>query len=191
MVKSIDEIKDELLDNDYHLSPKTVKDLAWHLENDQDPHMAVVLATDAKLKELSPLITRHLDHEDSFVRERTVGCVLYRLGLDEYAEKGFEIARYDKDEGVRNAAVFGLGKIMNKVPFSLSQKMAQYLLNVFQQDESKSLKNSAYFSILDDQGVPYEKQPSAAKYLKDTDIDSAILDAFCKKYQVNMDKYTT
>lgn len=186
MVKTIDDIQDELLDNDYRLSPETIKDLAWHLENDDDPHMAIVLATDAKLKQLSSLIVKHLDHEDWFIRERTIGCILDRLKLAEYAEKGLVMAQHDEDESVRNMAVFSLGPVMNKVPFVLAQKIASHILEVFQHHECKVDRDSAYFSILKAMEVPWQKQPSVAKGVKPEEIDQSILESFCKKYQVSM-----
>jgi hypothetical protein len=184
MVKSINEIKDELLDNDYQLSNKTTKDLAWHLKNDENPRMAVVLATDAKLKELRPLIAKHLDHENGFVREVTIGCVLEGLELVEYAEKGFEMAQHDEDR-VRNLALFTLGSIMDKIPFSLSKKIAQYLLEVFNnKQEDKTLRDSSYFSILKAMRVPWEKRPRVSRGVNPEEIDPSILEAFCQKYQI-------
>lgn len=186
MIKTIDEIKDELLDNNYRLSHQTVRDLAWHLENDKNPHMAVVLATDAKLKKFAPLIAKHLDHEDSFIRERTIGCILEGLELEEYAEKGLEMAKNDV-ERVRNLALFTLGPIMDKIPFSLAKNIALYLLKVFKDiNEDKALRDAAYFSILKAMEVPREKRPSVAKGVKPEEIDQSILEAFCKKYQVSM-----
>ncbi len=185
MIKTINQIKDELLENDYQLSSQTVKDLAWHLENDKDPHMAIILATDAQLKNLGPVIARHLDHEDGFIRERTIGCVLGRLELAEYAEKAFEMAQNDS-KNVRNIAIFNLGEVMNAVPFTLAHNIATYLICVLQHDESEVIRGSAYFSILKAMNVPREKRPRVSRGVKPEDIDPSILEAFCKKYQVDM-----
>ena len=184
MVKRIDEIKEELLDNDYCLSPQTIKDLAWHLEHDEDPHMAIILATDAKLRELAPLIAKNLDNKDDFIREVTVGCILEGLGLSEYAKKGLDMAQQDEDESVRNMAVFSLGAVINKVPFVLAQEIATYISKVFQYHESKVDRNSAYFSILKAMNVPWEKRPRVSRGVQESDIDYGILEAFCKKYKL-------
>jgi len=181
-MKTIDEIQEELVDNDYHISFQTAKDLAWHLEHDEDPHMAVVLATDSGLKIFDHLIAKHLDHDNWFVRERTVGCVLDRLKLAEYAEKGLEMAQCDEDESVRNMAVFSLGAIINEIPFSLAQKIASYILEVLQHHENKVDRDSAYFSILKAMEVPREKRPRVSRTLQKEDTDSSTIEKFCKKY---------
>lgn len=188
--KSVKLIRDEYFDNDGILSSNSLQNLKFYLEdsckNSKELRAAISLVTDAQLVDFIPLLVKNLDHESWSVRELTVGCILGRLKLSEYAAKGLEMAQHDEDESVRNMAVFSLGAVINKVPPALAQKIANHIFDVFQHHEDKVDRDSAYFSILKALEVPWEKQPSIAKGVKPEDIDSALLEAFCKKYQVDM-----
>ena len=183
-MKTLDEIWQIYLDRD--LNPEELKDLVWHIDNDCPPYEAITLATDMGLKQLGSVLAKHLSSDDEYTRELTVGCLLGRLELPEYAEKGFEMAQNEDEGSARTLAIFNLGEIMDRVLFSLAQKIAKYLLWVFKNDESKVVRDSSYFSILTAMKIPYEQQPIVSRGVKESDIDSSILSEFCKKYQVTL-----
>jgi hypothetical protein len=149
MIKSVIDIREEFFDND-KLSVKSIKDLIWHIENDIDPHEAISLVTDAHLIKLVPLIAKHLDNEDDFIRQITVGCVVGRLELAEYAEKALNMAQSDPYSGPRSLATSSLGVVINKVNPVLKKQIANYLYNVIISPEyENSHKRCAFDSILD------------------------------------------
>jgi len=90
-MKNLDDIWQEYINQDF-LSSHTLKGLVWHIEYDAYPVEAITMATDMGLKQLGPYISKHLDHEDNYVRELSIGCLLDTLQLPEYAEKGFTMA---------------------------------------------------------------------------------------------------
>lgn len=75
MIRNVKDIRDDFFDKG-KLSAQSMKDLVWHIENDPLPDRAISFVTDAGLMELVPLIAKHLDHEDDFIREITVGSVV-------------------------------------------------------------------------------------------------------------------
>lgn len=182
-IKSVEDIRDEFFDND-KLSPRSLHDLKWHLENDPAPHKAIMLITDAEIKELIPLIGKYLDHEDDFVREVAVGCVLGRLGLVEYAEKGFKMALKDPYDNVRDLAIFNIGEVLNKIEDkNLQRKIADYLYRkLFSLKQRKSFKGAAYQSILTAMEVPIPEQPGVRDLENEIDFD--LVEEFKKKYGV-------
>lgn len=183
-MKTLDEIWQIYLDRD--LNPEELKDLVWHIENDEDPQGAISITADMGLKNLGNVLAKHLKHPKPFIRELTIGCLLGQLELPEYAEKGLEMSK-NETQRVRNIAIFSLGAIIDKVLFSLAQKIAKYILSVFQDsDEDKSLRDSAYFSILKGMEVPRKDRPLVSKEIQDSDIDQSIVYEFCKKYQVTL-----
>lgn len=166
------------------LTQKEIKDLRWHLDHDQDPHNAISLTAEMGLKELGSVLAKYLHHEQWFIRQLTLSCLLDKLELPEYAESGLEMVQYDAEENVRTFALFTLGGILNKVSFSLAKKIAQYLWDAFNQDACKVKRGSAYFSILKALDIPCEKRPRVARGLKESDINPTLLAEFCKKYQI-------
>lgn len=185
-MKSITDIQNEIVDKG-RLSSQTIKDLEWHLKNDADPHMAIILATDAKLTQLAPLIAKHLDNDDDFIRERTIGCLIGRLHLPEYAEKGLLMAKEDVDD-VRNLALFSLGAVLDNVSSPTTRyEIATYLLHTFNNEqEDHILRSSAYFSILDALNIPFEDQPAVSKRLNfEKDINWKWVKKFEEKYLKN------
>lgn len=183
-MKTLDDIWQIYLDRD--LNPEELKDLVWHIENDEDPQGAISITADMGLKNLGNVLAKHLKHPKPFIRELTIGCLLGQLELPEYAEKGLEMSK-NETQRVRNIAIFSLGAIIDKVLFSLAQKIAKYILSVFQDsDEDKSLRDSAYFSILKGMEVPRKDRPLVSKEIQDSDIDQSIVYEFCKKYQVTL-----
>lgn len=153
-MKNVNDIRDEFFDNG-KLSAESIKDLIWHIENDLLPDRSISLVSDARLMELVPLIAKHLDHEDDFVRQLTVGCVVGRLELSEYAEIALNMAQADPDSGPRSLATSSLGAVINKVTAVLKKQIAYYLYNVMINPEYQAaLKKCAFDSILEAMDIP-------------------------------------
>ena len=149
-MKNVVDIRDEFFDNDNKISAQSMKDLIWHIENDPRPTRAISLVTDARLMELVPLIAKHLDPEDDFVRELTVGCLVGGLKLAEYAEKALNMAQEDPDSGPRVLATSSLGSVINKVDSILQQRIAMHLYGVIINPEYDEIdKRCAFDSILE------------------------------------------
>ena len=184
-MKNLDDIWQEYIDQDC-LSPHTLKELAWHIEYDPDPVDAITMATDMGLKQLAPCIAKHLDHDDDYVRELSVGCLLGRLKLPEYAEQGFKMAQEDPDSGVKGLAIFNIGEILNEIrDKNLRYKIALYLYQVLigiKEQESSLKKGSSYQSILAAMGIPNLERPRVRDLGKDIDFD--LVERFKKKYGI-------
>ena len=149
-MKNVIDIRDEFFDNGNKISAQSMQDLIWHLENDPSPDRAISLATDARLMELVPLIAKHLDNEDDFIRELTVGCVVGRLKLAEYAEKALNMAQEESDGGPRTIAISSLGAVINKVDPILQQQIASHLYSVIINPEYDNVdKRCAFDAILE------------------------------------------
>jgi hypothetical protein len=156
MIKTVEKIKDEFYDNG-RLSKQSMQDLAWHLENDKLPHSAISLVTDARIMELAPLMAKHLDHEDDFIRERTVGCVVGRMRMAEYAEKALQMAIDDPEEGPRALAISSLGAVINKVDSLLKKRIAGHICEVFVDSKYDEIdRDCAFQSILTALEVPID-----------------------------------
>jgi hypothetical protein len=158
-MKDVKDIRDEFFDEG-KLSTQSIKDLIWHIENDPSPDRSISLVTDAyltdgSLVELIPLIAKHLNNDDDFIREITVSCVVSRIGLPEYAETALQMAKEDQDDGPRSLATSSLGTVINKVDPILKKQIACYLYDVILSNEYKnSLKRGAFDSILKAMDVP-------------------------------------
>lgn len=133
-MKSLDNIWQEYLDDT--LDKQILKDFIWHIENDPEHQgEAIVMATDMLvedpkneiLKELIPYLAKQLDHEDEYVREVVVGCVVGRMKLPEYAEKALNMAKNDPYDNVRCLAASSLGAVIDKVDCVLCKQIAIYL----------------------------------------------------------------
>jgi hypothetical protein len=166
------------------LTEQDLNSLIWHLENDIDPAMAITITTDMGLKKLGPYIAKHLDNEDDFIREITVGCLLGQLELDEYAEIGLKMALEDTEENVRALAAFNLGAVLDKIPNkALQYKVACFLYNELNNnDENETLKPEAYQSVLTAMEVPYSEQPKVRDLGKDINLD--LVNKFKEKYKI-------
>jgi hypothetical protein len=184
-MKSLNDIWDEYINRD-GLHQETIEDLIWHLENDSDPQEAISIATDMGLKKLGSHIAKHLDNEDIYIREFTIGCLLGRLQLPEYAEIGFKIAKKDPHENVKDLAIFTIGEVLNKIKDKkLQHSIASYLYSLVvnsNQDESFAL--SAYHSILAGMGVSPLERPNIIRFDPEKDIDFRIVDDFKNKYGI-------
>jgi len=181
-MKKLDDIWEEYI-NQGSLSPHTLKELAWHIEYDIDPADAITMATDMGLKELGSCIAKQLGHEDDYIRELSVGCLLGRLKLPEYAEKGFKIAQEDPDESVRDLAIFNIGEILNKIDDkNLRYKIACYLDQILMSAATPLSKGAPYNSILAAMGVPIAERPRVRDLGMEINFD--LVEKFKKKYGV-------
>ena len=181
-MRTLDAIWKIYLDRD--LNPQELKDLIWHIENDEDPQDAISITADMGLKSLGHVLAKHLNHNKPFIRQLTIGCLLGQLELPEYAEKGLEMAQND-DDHVRNIAIFDIGGVINKAPFPLTKKIAAYLLESFKYDECEVIRGSAYHAILTAMEIPRDKRPPASRVVKELDINQSIVSDFCKKYNIS------
>mgnify|MGYP003453338563 FL=1 len=173
-MKTLDDIFDEYCDQDL-LIPQTLKELIWHLEHDADPARSISRTTDMGLKKLAPCIAKHLDHEDDYVRELSVGCLLGRLKLPEYAEIGFKMAQEDPDSGPRSLAIFRIGEVLNEIKEkNLQHQIAFYLYQILmgvKEKGSSSKKGSAYNSILAPMEVSIPGRPGVRDLATSIDFD--------------------
>lgn len=159
IMKSVTEIRDEFFDNDSKISKQSMQDLIWHIENDPSPSRAISLVTDARFMELVPLIAKHLNHEDDYVRELTIGCLVGRLKLPEYAESALKMAQEEPDGGPRTLAISNLGAVINEVNLTLKQEIATTLYNVLINSEYDSVdKRCAFDAILEAMGLSIFEQ---------------------------------
>jgi len=132
------------------------------------------------------LITKFLDHEDDFVREVAVGCVVGRLELAEYAEKAFNMAKNDQYDNVRDLAVSSLGAVINKVNPALRKQIANYLYEIVINDSYDNLhRQCAYESILKAMDVPMQVWPQLQRNPDMSEIiDKILLEEFKQKYNI-------
>lgn len=185
-MRSLDDIWQKYINKD-RLRVQTLNDLIWHLEYDADPIEAIIMATDiaveVELKELYPHIAKHLDDEDDAIREVTVGYILGRLQLTEYAKKGFKMAQEDPEENVRDLAIFNIGAVLNKINDQKFQhEIADYLYQRLI-DKDDSFKGAAYRSILTAMQVPELEQPGVKDLEESVDFD--LVERFKKKYGID------
>ena len=195
-MNNLDDIWQEYITRE-SLNLLTLNDLIWHIENDAKPEDAIVMAIDMiveesnnmTLKKLIPYLAKQLDHEDDFVREVTVGCIVGRIKLPEYAEKALVMAKNDPYKNVRGLAASSLGAVINKVNFVLSKQIAVYLYDVITDDIYSDLhKQSTYSAILEAMEVPVNTWPPI-KTNPDIQkmIDKNLLEKFKIKYNINND----
>jgi hypothetical protein len=179
MIKSVKVIRDEYFDND-KLSVQSIKDLKWHIENDAQPDAAISLVTDARLMDLVPLIAKHLDHEDDYVREFTVGCVLGRMQLEQYAERALQMAQEDPEENVCSLATSSLGAVIDKVNPELKKQMAKHIYKwIIEPEYSYIEKSCAFQSILKAMEVP-----TPVRITIPYDPDNQLIQKFKEKYGI-------
>lgn len=184
--KTLDEIWDDYLEYD-PLPQKTKGDLIWHLQNNEDPVKAIILATDMGLKEVASYIAPYLDSEDGGIRETTVGHLVGRLSQVQYAEKTLQMAREDPDEGVRDLALSSLGSVINMVSRALRSQIAHHIVYVLNNPSFDSLhKESAYHAIEIAMDLPANEWNFSTSIDPDmnTIIDSDLYNAFKEKYGV-------
>lgn len=136
------------------ISPESRKELIWHIDNDPDPTIVVGLITDAYLLEFVPLIDKYLNHENDYVRQLTVGCLVGRLKLGKYAERALQMAKKDPYSGPRIIATSSLGAVINQTEPDLKLKIADYLYRIIVNHKyDKQMKECAFNSILEAMGL--------------------------------------
>lgn len=174
-MKSVSAIRDEYFDED-RISPESMNDLIWHIENDPDPSSAISLVTDARLHKLVPLIDKYFDHEDWYVREFIVSCLVRRWGLAQYAERALQMAKDDPDSGPRVLATSSLGAVINQTEPDLRLKIGDYLYRIIRNHKyDKHIKRCAFDSILEAMGlssperdkIPYDENHELVKKFKE------------------------
>lgn len=172
-----------------NLGFQELKDLSWHIENDEDPQAAIGMATDIGLANLGPVIAKHLDHPDVCIRSFTLGCLVGRLKLSEYAQKAFSMASSDPDEGVRSTAISCLGSVLKKLDKPLQQEIASYIYHVIISKKYDNwLRSSAYDAINRAMEIPPHKRRSLGIKNFDYQVDYNFLENFCQNYKVLMAK---
>lgn len=186
MIKSLNEIEQELVDNDFKvISKDSVNSLAWHLQNDKNPSEAIYLTADAGLKQLSSLLAKHLDHENEYVRERAVGCLIGRLFCAEYAEKALDMAMNDPESNVRTLSISSLGAVIEKSDKQLQKKIGRFLLGIINGLEAEKYdeldRESAYSSIINALEYPPSEWPEVGS---NPIPDPKIIEEFKKKFGV-------
>ena len=162
--------------------------LSWHIENNKDPRSAMSMATDIGLKQVGSIIAKHLDHPDWSIREFTLGCLLKRLKISEYAEEAFRMATSDIDEGVKSTAISCLGSILDNLDKSLQQKIGSYIYSVIINKEYDTwYRRGAYDAVTSAMEVPIPQRRYLGINNFDYQVDYDFLKDFCKKYQVSLD----
>ncbi len=181
MIKSVTDIRDEFFDNGNNISKQSMQDLIWHIENDPLPTQAISLVTDARFMELVPLIAKHLNHADDYVREFTIGCLVRRMHLPEYAEEALRIAQDEPDGSLRTIAISSLGAVLNQVDDVLKNQMADHLYRVLISNEYDKLdKRCAFDSILQAMGMPIPQQITTSY-----DLNHDLVKQFTTKYELS------
>ncbi len=195
-MKNLDSIWQEYINQNF-LSKQTLNDLIWYIDNNSKPEEAIVMAIDMLIEEpnnkvlmeLIPYLVKQLDHEDDFIRELTVGCVVDRMKLSEYAEKALNMAKNDPYKNVRDNAAASLGSVIDNVDFNLRKQIAVFLYDVMINTDCSDLhKQSAYRSILKAMEVPFNLWPPQKLKPDITNIvDKKLLEKFKIKYTINND----
>lgn len=190
-LKSVKKIRDEWCDSENgSISSESLEHLKKHIEGKDENELrrAISLVTDARLMQFVPLIAKHLDHEDGFIREFTVGCLLGRFFQSQYAARGLQMAKEDPREGARDLAISSLGAIINDVAPKLMQEIADYIYHVITSPDYDMLdKQSAYRSVLKAMYItPMEWPRLKLEPNIEELVDKNLLREFCKKYNVKM-----
>jgi hypothetical protein len=190
-LKRVSNIRDEYFDNNETLSPQSLDELRQHLESKDEDELcrAISLVTDARLMQFVPLMAKHLNHEDSYVRESLIGKLLGILKLSEYAEIGLKMAKEDPKSGPRALAVSNLGAIINKVDKKLQKEIAEHIYHVvIDTTYSKVTRKLAYKSAIKAMGNPPNiTHKLELHYMTGEILEKELLTQFCKKYGVKME----
>ena len=191
-MKSLDDIWEEYINTEV-LTPETIKDLMWHLQNDQESETYTMII-DMLVREIGdllsqtfvPYLAKNLDSDDPYERERPVKSLVGRLRLAKYAEKALDMAKNDTEPNVRALAAASLGAVLDNVDPILRKKMAIYIYDAVTEDMYSDLhKEDAYQSVLEAMRVPINEWPSIEL---NTDVkkivDKSLVKKFRKKYNV-------
>ena len=136
-MKTIDQVWRVYLEKGEKIDESSLRELSWHIENDEHPGGAISMAEDMIVESDSPLMKRvlipamanQMHSEDPDTREFAVGA-MRRLMLPEYGQDLYRLATEDAASIVRMIATNGLGDIMNEVDKILEKKMATYLYEI-------------------------------------------------------------
>ncbi|MGI4850865.1 MAG: hypothetical protein ACRYGR_02885 [Janthinobacterium lividum] len=162
-LKSVKKIRDEWCDSETgQISKESLEDLKKHLEGEDEDKLcrAISLVTDARLMQFVPLMAKHLDHEDDYIRELLIGDLLTILKLPEYAKVGLKMAQDDEDSGVRCLAVKGLGFIIDKADDQIKKEIFCYFCNVIDQDiYDVDTKQDVYRAMTIALDIPRDQRP--------------------------------
>ena len=191
-MKSLDDIWEEYINTEV-LTPETIKDLMWHLQNDQESETYTMII-DMLVREIGdllsqtfvPYLAKNLDSDDPYERERAVKSLVGRLRLAKYAEKALDMAKNDTEPNVRALAAASLGAVLDNVDPILRKKMAIYIYDAVTEDMYSDLhKEDAYQSVLEAMRVPINKWPPI-EWNTDAEeiIDKSLVKKFRKKYSV-------
>lgn len=193
-MKNLDEIWQDYLDQDV-LNGDSLNELIWHIEHDNAAGEALTMATDMiidegtgwLLKKLKPYLIKQLEHEDDFIRELAVGCIVGRLKLSEYASKALDMAKNDPYDNVRGLALSNLWAVIDDVDLRLQKQIAVYLYEVISEDVYDDWhKECAYSSVLNAIKVPIYLQPEIATDPNvKTVVDKDLLEQFKTKYRID------
>ena len=186
-LKRVAKIRDEYFDNNETLSQESLDELRQHLEGKDEDELcrAISLVTDARLVQFVPLMAKHLNHEDSYVRESLIGKLLGRLKLAEYAEVGLKMAQEDEDSGVRCLAATNLGHVLDLLDSQLKKKIASYMYDVMTQDNyEERTKQNIYQSVMIAVDIPCEERPSIVLGKPDLQkmVNPDVVQKFKQKY---------
>ncbi len=188
-LKQVEKIRDEYFDHNKTLSKQSLDELRQHLEGKDENELcrAISLVTDARLMQFVPLMAKHLNHEDSYVRESLIGKLLGRLKLPEYAEIGLKMAQEDEDSGVRCLAATNLGHVIDLVDNQLKKKITSYMYDVMTQDNYDGrTKQNIYQSVMIAVDVPWAERPSIVSGKPDLKkmVDPDVVQKFKEKYGI-------
>ncbi len=191
-MKTVDQVWRLYLEKGEKIDESSLRELSWHIENDEHIGYAISMAADMIVESQSPLMKRvlipamadQLHSEDSSTREFAVGAIR-RLFLPQCGQDLYNIAYADNDKFVRILATQALGDIMDKVDKKLAHKMAIYLHDVLTNKDfekyNKNNRDSASDSVLSAMGYNCHAFPRA---WNDPDFDP-IWKKFLKKYKLD------
>ena len=167
-MKNLSELWKEFDKKKGKLSPESIEDLKWHIENDMSPYEAIAAARDMVIETVerdhfvqvvAPTIAQCFDHKNEDIREIAVGTVIGICKDARYGEKALVLARFDPDDLVRIIATSSLGWVMNKVDQNLAHKMAVHLYTImtsqYEEKDDNAYKRVAKKSILISMEVYY------------------------------------
>jgi|LauGreDrversion4_2_1035121.scaffolds.fasta_scaffold828106_1 hypothetical protein len=179
-------------DETHDLCKQSIKDLSWHIENDDYSGGFVDMATQLILDTKSyamrtiliPSIAKNLEHKDEDIRAYAISYLLGQMALDEYGNKVFDMALHDPSDYVKERALGHLGIVINKVDKEIAQKMAwsmyEVLINEDLEKYGKSYRDGASDSVLEAMGYNYH---AFGRAWNDPDFDPIWKD-FVKKYKL-------
>ena len=179
----IEEMQNLYLENGY-LDKDTIQDLMYHILYDKEPVPAVILAAYCGATELANDIASICKHEDEYVREEVMACLLGYMRLSDYALLAVE--RYEKEDdfGVKARILFNLGYVINDIKdYKLKKRVAEIILEGLDKRDEETgyeYRTEAYHSIVTALNIPIEEQPNFIENIRRDNINNEILEEFKK-----------